>query len=165
MREFGILRQCILDIAERERISLSISEVAAFSRYLEQAVAEGVNEHDEGEHGARLAQEEQQRRALEALFEATPVGLGVVRGPEHRFELANAVLRAAVQRPLIGRAAREAFPEPGAQPFLALLDRVLATGEAQVDQRAADRSRAERAAGASTSPTSRCGPRTTRWSG
>ncbi|HUD31461.1 MAG TPA: PAS domain S-box protein, partial [Variovorax sp.] len=67
---------------------------------------------------------------LRNLFAQAPSFMAVVRGPEHRFELANeAYGRLTNTRPLVGRTVREVFdPTEGAQ-FLDLLDRVYATGE------------------------------------
>jgi signal transduction histidine kinase len=70
------------------------------------------------------------RRRLHSLFEQTPAVIGVLRGPEHVFELANPSYLALVgNRPLLARAFREALPELAEQGISALLDRAYATGE------------------------------------
>ncbi len=67
---------------------------------------------------------------LADLFEAAPGCIAVVRGPDHIFEVTNAAYRRLVGREdLIGRSAKDAMPELEAQGFLALLDRVYASGE------------------------------------
>ena len=67
---------------------------------------------------------------LRALFEQAPGFMCVLRGSEHRFELANAAyLRLVGHRNLLGRTVRDALPEIDGQGFFELLDRVYATGE------------------------------------
>ena len=51
-----------------------------------------------------------------ALFDQAPTFMALLRGPEHRFELANAAyLRLVGNRPVIGRTLAEALPEAVAQ--------------------------------------------------
>ncbi len=76
---------------------------------------------------------ELERARLAYVFEHAPTFLAVVRGPTHVCELANAAFEQLVgHRPLVGRPVREALPEVVEQGFVALLDHVLATGEAHV---------------------------------
>jgi signal transduction histidine kinase len=76
--------------------------------------------------GARDAQ----RRRLYELVTHAPAAVAVLRGPEHVHELANEPYRALVGgRELVGRTVRETVPEAEKQGYLALLDRVYATGE------------------------------------
>jgi PAS domain S-box-containing protein len=71
------------------------------------------------------------RRRLEQLFAQAPSFMAVLRGPQHRFELANpAYLRLVGDRPLIGRTVAEALPDAAAQGYLDLLDTVYRSGEA-----------------------------------
>jgi PAS domain S-box-containing protein len=77
---------------------------------------------------ARQASEERQRFA--ELFEQAPTFMARLRGPEHRYELANpSYMRLVGDRPVIGLTVREALPEAAAQGFVELLDRVYQTGE------------------------------------
>jgi len=70
-----------------------------------------------------------QRRQLLELFAELPVLIASTVGPEHRFTLANPLfVRVAGDRALLGRSAREAFPDPADEPFLALLEEVYTTG-------------------------------------
>jgi serine phosphatase RsbU (regulator of sigma subunit)/anti-sigma regulatory factor (Ser/Thr protein kinase)/anti-anti-sigma regulatory factor len=67
------------------------------------------------------------------IFDAVPVMVLVFRGPEHHVVAANAACRAFLGRDdLIGRTGRETFPELKGQHLDELLDRVYASGEAQV---------------------------------
>jgi len=76
----------------------------------------------------RLAMEKEQ---LAQMFEQTPSFIAMLRGPEHRFELANpAYMRLVGHRPLIGKTVAEALPEAVAQGYLAILDQVYRSGEA-----------------------------------
>ena len=71
-----------------------------------------------------------ERERLEYVFKQAPAFLAVVRGPDHVFVLANnAYYQLVGHRELVGRPVREALPEVIEQGFVALLDRVLATGE------------------------------------
>jgi len=66
---------------------------------------------------------------LRALFEQSPSFVAVLRGPDHRFEMANPNYQLLVaNRDLIGRTAREALPELEGQGFLELLDGVYRSG-------------------------------------
>jgi PAS domain S-box-containing protein len=68
---------------------------------------------------------------LQQLFEQAPGFMAVSSGPEHVFEMVNAAYRQLVgDRELIGRTAREAFPELDNQGFFGLLDHVYESGEA-----------------------------------
>ena len=70
-----------------------------------------------------------QRRQLLELFAELPVLIASTVGADHHFTLANPLFaRVAGDRALLGRSAREAFPEPADAPFLALLDEVYLTG-------------------------------------
>ncbi|MES1207053.1 MAG: ATP-binding protein [Pseudomonadota bacterium] len=82
----------------------------------------------------RLASE---RDRLAQLFEQAPSFMAVVRGAEHRFELANpAYLELVGNRPLIGKTVAEALPETVEQGYIKLLDLVFATGKALVARNA-----------------------------
>ncbi len=71
---------------------------------------------------------------LRRLFEQAPGFVCFLRGPEHRFELANASYLALIgkDRAIIGKPVLDALPEVHGQGFLEILDRVFGTGEAFV---------------------------------
>lgn len=72
---------------------------------------------------------EQQIARIGVLFEHAPVGIAVVTGTNHTFELANAAyLRLIGGRPVVGKSLDEALPELRGQGFDKLLDGVRATG-------------------------------------
>jgi PAS domain S-box-containing protein len=74
---------------------------------------------------------EQER--LQTLFSQAPGFVAVTRGPDHVFEIANhAYLQLTGFRDVIGKPVAEALPEVVEQGFVALLDKVLATGEPYV---------------------------------
>ena len=88
--------------------------------------------HAAHEREQLLAENRAQREFLEQLIEAAPVGIAVLRGPEHRFEVANPYYRTLTGRagtPIVGRAFAEAFPELIAQGVPQLLDEVRRTGQ------------------------------------
>ncbi len=67
---------------------------------------------------------------LHNLFMQAPSFMCVLRGPEHRFELANSAFMSLVgEREIIGRSIREAVPEATGQPLLEILDTVFQSGE------------------------------------
>jgi PAS domain S-box-containing protein len=68
---------------------------------------------------------------LAQMFEQAPSFMALLRGPEHRFEMANPGYRRLVgDRDVVGRTVAEALPEVAAQGFLELLDAVYASGVA-----------------------------------
>jgi signal transduction histidine kinase len=76
----------------------------------------------------RLAAE---RESFAQLFEQAPSFMAVLRGPEHRFELANpGYMRLIGHRQITGKSVREALPEAVAQGYLELLDEVYRSGKA-----------------------------------
>ncbi|VTU45327.1 hybrid sensor histidine kinase/response regulator [Variovorax sp. PBL-E5] len=76
----------------------------------------------------RLATE---RDRLAQLFEQAPTFMALLRGPDHRFEIANpGYLRLIGHRQVLGRTLAEALPEAVEQGYLARLDQVFASGEA-----------------------------------
>jgi PAS domain-containing protein len=72
-----------------------------------------------------------ERDRLAQLFEQAPTFMTMLRGPEHRFELANpSYMQLIGHRPVLGRTIAEALPEVVAQGYLELLDAVFRSGEA-----------------------------------
>ena len=65
-----------------------------------------------------------------AMLLQLPALVGLMRGPEMKFELANERYQALLGgRSLVGRTLREAIPELEGQGFIEILERVYATGE------------------------------------
>ena len=76
---------------------------------------------------------QQQRQLLLDLFADAPAMITVVRGPEHRYEFANARFRElAGQQDIVGKTVPEVFPEIVSQGIVAMLDSVFRTGEPMV---------------------------------
>ncbi|MBD1914077.1 PAS domain S-box protein [Leptolyngbya sp. FACHB-8] len=77
----------------------------------------------------RLAESERQR--LRDILMQVPAMFAVLSGPNHVFELANAKFLAVSGRSedIIGKAARDAFPEMEGQDFFEIHDHVYQTGE------------------------------------
>lgn len=81
------------------------------------------------ERDQALAETERQRSRLYALFERAPTLIAQTTGPDHVYTLANPrFLRAAGNRPLIGRAMRETLAGSQGQKVLHMLDQVYQTG-------------------------------------
>lgn len=71
-----------------------------------------------------------ERDRLAQLFEQAPIFMAMLRGRDHRFELANPAYAQVVGgRPVLGRPLAEALPDAAAQGYLELLDQVFATGQ------------------------------------
>lgn len=71
--------------------------------------------------------------ALHTLYENTPGFIAITEGPGHRFTFANAAYQHLLgRRELIGRTVIEVMPEFIEQGFVAMLDRVYATGRPYV---------------------------------
>ena len=67
---------------------------------------------------------------LRNLFMRAPSFMCVLRGPQHRFELANSAFTTLVgKREVTGLTIREAIPEATGQMYLDLLDKVFRSGE------------------------------------
>jgi PAS domain S-box-containing protein len=72
-----------------------------------------------------------ERDRLAQLFEQAPTFMTMLRGAEHRFELANpGYMELVGHRDVIGKTVAEALPEAASQGYPALLDEVFRTGEA-----------------------------------
>ena len=68
---------------------------------------------------------------LQQLFDQAPGFMGLSYGPDHVIEMANPSFMALVgPRDLIGKPAREAFPDLKGQEFFSLLDHVYESGKA-----------------------------------
>jgi PAS domain S-box-containing protein len=79
-----------------------------------------------------LAENRRQRAFLERLIEAAPVGLAVVRGPDHRYELVNPRYQAIPgmrEAPMVGRTIAQVFPNVAAQGALEMVEQVYQTGQ------------------------------------
>ncbi|MEO7072634.1 MAG: PAS domain-containing protein [Rhodanobacter sp.] len=75
----------------------------------------------------------EERQRLAEMFEQAPSFMGLLRGPEHIFELTNrSYSRLIGGRDVLGRSVAEALPEAAEQGFVDLLDMVYASGEPYV---------------------------------
>ncbi|MEX2542701.1 MAG: PAS domain S-box protein [Trueperaceae bacterium] len=71
-----------------------------------------------------------ERSRLQTVFQEAPAAIATLRGSEHVFEMANPLYYQLVgKRELIGKTARQAFPELQDEGIFELLDRVYETGE------------------------------------
>jgi signal transduction histidine kinase len=74
--------------------------------------------------GAKVAEER-----LREIISQAPVAIAVLRGPEHRYEITNALYEELIaHRPVVGLPVREALPELAGQGIYELLDQVYASG-------------------------------------
>lgn len=79
-----------------------------------------------------LRENKRQRVFLQRLMEVAPVGIAVVRGDDHRFEMANTAYRSipGARGPVVGRRFGEVFPAVPDDAGTAILDQVYRTGQA-----------------------------------
>ena len=84
----------------------------------------------EAERAARAEAQAAETR-LRDVFEQAPVAVAVLAGPEHVYAVVSPRYARSPggNRPLIGRAIREAFPELAGTGYLEAMDRVYETGE------------------------------------
>ncbi|MEP7086036.1 MAG: PAS domain-containing protein, partial [Gemmatimonadota bacterium] len=100
----------------------AVAVLHAVENVTEQILASRVQ--DEAIAAARTAEDR-----LRTVFSDAPVGIAVLRGPEHRFESANKSYIDVVGRgSLIGKTVREAFPDLEGQGIYPALDEAYATG-------------------------------------
>ncbi|MBW4560784.1 MAG: PAS domain S-box protein [Mojavia pulchra JT2-VF2] len=77
-----------------------------------------------------LAEAQVARAELHRVFMQAPAAIHISRGPTHITEVANPIyLQIVGNREVIGKTAREAFPDLAGQGFFELLDQVYATGQ------------------------------------
>ena len=103
-------------------------------------------------------------KRLADVFRNAPVGVALLRGPEHVYEFTNAVYQRMVgHREVLGRPIRTALPELEGQGIFELLDQVYATGKATratpIQCRLRMPSRDDSNSGTSNSYTSPCSTR------
>lgn len=99
------------------------------------ALFTNITEHKraEDERERLLRALELERGRLATVFREAPAAIATLRGPSHVFEMANPMYyQLAGKRELIGRTAREVFPEVVDQGFIDLLDGVYNSGESFV---------------------------------
>ena len=80
----------------------------------------------------RLSEE---RSRLARMFDQAPVFMAMLRGPEHRFEFANAAYLELVGREhIVGRTVADCLPEAGRQGWIDVLDEVYRSGRSHSAQ-------------------------------
>jgi PAS domain S-box-containing protein len=135
-RSLGLTSYAIVPLVARGRILGALTLVSEAGRRL---VPEDLSFAEELARRAAMALDnarlyeaaEAARRQLHGLFMEAPAGVCLLRGREHRFEMANApYLRLAARNSdVIGKTVREVFPELSTQGIFEILDRVYETGE------------------------------------
>ncbi|MCC3157796.1 PAS domain-containing protein [Hymenobacter sp. 15J16-1T3B] len=106
-----------------------------YQAYRENGAVAGISifAYDVTEQVLARRQREAQQAQLAELFEQAPVAIAVLRGPEHRIEVANPLVAQIWGRSsaeVLGKPLLEALPEMREQGFKELLDQVVASGQA-----------------------------------
>jgi len=124
-RTFGVLeymsrQEEVLDEELRQTMKALGFQIGQFLERME----------NEQELRRAWAQADADRQNLRNLFEQAPAAIAIVRGPEMRYELSNAInQQLAAGRPLVGRTVSEALPELERAGVTALLHQAYETGE------------------------------------
>lgn len=131
--EYALLRECVLDVLEREGTVFQMHEIRALTRVFSDALLRAVSEHSDQAHAAERAHTKAahaERVAQHELFMQAPVAIAILEGPQHKFTFANPAYRDLIAgRDPVGKPLAEALPELRGQGFDKLLDGVIATGE------------------------------------
>lgn len=76
---------------------------------------------------------QQEKKRFQDLYENSPSGMGILKGPDHIYELANPpylkIISKAAKSEVIGKTVKEVLPELEGQGIYELLDHVYQTGE------------------------------------
>ena len=76
---------------------------------------------------------QQEKRRFQGLYEQAPSAMGILKGPNHIYELANPpylkLISKSDENDIIGKSVKEVLPELESQGILDLLDHVYQTGE------------------------------------
>lgn len=71
-----------------------------------------------------------ERQQFYDLFSEAPSSMGILSGPDHRFEMANPLyLQLIGKKDIIGKSVKEVLPEIAVQGFIEILDSVYQTGK------------------------------------
>jgi PAS domain S-box-containing protein len=116
-----------------KKLQFELSERKRRSEEREKLLHQVETERERAE--SLLQENQEQREFLETLMQVAPVGVAVVRGPEHRYQFANPYYRAFLEKTpstqLAGKSINEIFPETASKRILKLLQEVYASGENQ----------------------------------
>jgi PAS domain S-box-containing protein len=106
-----VLKESLFTLASKVKRALKESEDAIEKKGLEKAF-------------------ESERERFHNLFLQAPTSMGILKGPDHIFEIANPLYMELIgKRELIGKTVKEVMPELEEQGFIELLDGVYKTGE------------------------------------
>lgn len=127
---FGASPRCRFDAAYQDFFEAVARELG--TNLAAQRAAQAERDWLERVRSTRRAAEaakEAHARRLAALFEHAPVGVAVMRGPSHVFEVVNPQFAALLaDRPLLHRPLRDALRELEGQGIFELVERVYASG-------------------------------------
>ncbi|MGZ3461493.1 MAG: PAS domain-containing protein, partial [Archangium sp.] len=109
VREYHVLRECILDLVEETGVRVTLGEVRALTAYVTTSIAEGVTEYARQCNAVQRLGEER----LRALLDHAPAAI-YAKDTEGRYLFANRPLQELVGRPreeILGRDDHALFPQ------------------------------------------------------
>ncbi|MDQ3369674.1 MAG: ATP-binding protein [Myxococcota bacterium] len=125
VREYGLLRDCILERLEATQATPSLRALRVMSDCVSAATAAAVDEYLAHRQDDAVAE----RRHLLDMFAQAPGFVCFLRGRDGVFELANpAYYQLIGHRDVIGMPLRQALPELAGQGYFELLEQVFDTG-------------------------------------
>ena len=128
--EVEFVLQHPIDVTALQRLQRAIERSGLSTTLAITPAQSGIFDRAQSIYETNLALKAESDRFNE-MFAQAPSFMALLRGPEHRIEMANPGYLALVgHRPVLGRTVREALPDAVAQGYLALLDQVFRSGEA-----------------------------------
>ncbi|WP_207417030.1 PAS domain-containing protein [Roseomonas haemaphysalidis] len=119
-----------IDVTELQHLQAAIEQSGLSSALQVSPAQSGIFQRAQSVYDSNLTLRAQSERLTE-MFAQAPGFMALLRGPEHRFELANqSYMQLIGHRPVLGRTVAEALPDAAAQGYVALLDQVFRSGEA-----------------------------------
>ncbi|MGI4800605.1 MAG: PAS domain-containing protein, partial [Janthinobacterium lividum] len=127
--EVALVLQHPIDVTELQHLRAASQGLEeAFTPWLDPAHT-GIFDRARSAYESSIVLKDESDR-LNAMFAQAPSFMALLRGREHRFELANPSYMGLVgHRSIIGRTVAEALPDTIAQGYLNLLDHVFDSGE------------------------------------
>lgn len=131
IKEYSILRDVILNHIFKMG-SNELDQIKLLHSFIDEAIQSSVVEFTEFKdtslRSAFNAKEVSHQQLIDFFMQA-PLAVAILKGPEHRYDLANPPYQNRVRRELIGKTVSQVFSPTEAKQFKFLLDRVYQQGK------------------------------------